>query len=211
MPVDPVRYGLVASLNRLDSNITGISFDTTELTSKRFDLLLEIAPLGKTIGYLSGGPRFMIYDEETTQLKMAAELRDRELVLLDATNDAEIEKAFAEASERRVAALLVSNNPALARSQLKIATLARHYKIPAIYSGPGWVSSGGLMSYSPDLQRVVRQIATEYVARILAGAKPSSLPVQRSTRYRFIVNSKTMNELGIALPDSLRPLAELVE
>ena len=207
---DPVKYGLVESLNRPGGNVTGISFNTADLTGKRFELLCEIAPQATKIAYLSSGPDFITFEEESSAIKEAAKILQREVVFLEARVERDVEAAFATLVHRRAGALIVGVSPPMARNSNKILALAAPHKIPAIYAGSGWTAVGGLMSYGPDFPGLHRQLAVQYVARILKGEKSTDLPVQRPTRFRFVLNLKTAKAIGLEVPPMILARADEV-
>ncbi len=198
---DPVQAGLVASLNRPGSNATGTTYLQTELAAKRLELLHEMAPAAKSIGYLH-------YDElSITALETAARALGLRLVTAKATTASEIEGAFAMLVGEGVGALIVSGNLVYWANQ--IIALAAHYALPAMYDFREMVEAGGLISYEGDLRDAIREAST-YVGRILKGEKPADLPVQQSTRIKMVLNLKTAKALGIEVPRKVLVLADQV-
>jgi putative tryptophan/tyrosine transport system substrate-binding protein len=198
---DPVQAGLVASLNRPGSNATGSTYLQTELAAKRLELLHEMAPAAKSIGYLH-------YNElSITALEIAARALGLRLVMAKATTASEIEGAFATLVGEGVGALIVSGNLVYWANQ--IIALAARYALPAMYDFREMVEAGGLISYEGDLRDAIRGAST-YVARILKGEKPADLPVQQSTRIKMVLNLKTAKALGIEVPRNVLVLADQV-
>jgi putative ABC transport system substrate-binding protein len=201
---NPVSRGLVASLAHPGGNLTGVTFLSDELGAKRLGLMCELIPQATTIAYLKaylpGTP--IAEQKELTDIVAAAEAQGREIVAFDARNDDELESTFATFFERKAVALVVGAFPSLFDNRRKIVTLAMRYKLPAIYPTVPYVAAGGLMSYSADESEGFRQAAL-YVNRILKGEKPADLPVQQATKFRLVINLRTANSLGIAVPASL--------
>jgi putative ABC transport system substrate-binding protein len=210
---DPMKYGLVASLNRPGGNLTGVTFISTEIASKRLDLLRKLVPQATTLAFLSGGPRTLTFEEQRSDMLAAARAIGRELVVLACPSELDFEPAFATLVERRAGALVVGAFPlfyGLLRNRDKILELAAHHKIPAMYARRPDVVAGGLMSYSADAVGPYRQLGINYVGRILKGAKPADLPVERSTKLALVINLKTAKTLGLDIPPTLLALADEV-
>jgi putative ABC transport system substrate-binding protein len=205
MDVDPVKYGLVSSLNRPDDTMTGISFLTSELAGKQLNLLLELIPQVTTVAYLSGPSDAPISKDLRSRMLSAAQALGRQIVVLDARGDLDFDAAFATLVERDASALIVGSFTSFeeSRSRQKIIELAAHHKVPAMYPSSIYPLSGGLMSYSADIMRVYRQLGVDYVGRILKGAKPADLPVQQPTKFELVINLKTANSLGLTVPETL--------
>src|SRR5262249_15549830 len=165
---DPVKYGLVASLNRPGGNITGVINLINKLAGKRLDLLLKLVPQATTVGYLIGNQSDVDRDY-TDELLTAARALGRQIIVLQCRALPDFERAFATMSERQAGAVVVSAFPLAFSNRDKIVTLAAQHKMPAIYAQSQYVNEGGLMSYSAA--GVNRQVAIRYVARILKGAK----------------------------------------
>jgi putative ABC transport system substrate-binding protein len=208
---DPVRSGLVASLNRPGGNLTGVTLLLIELGPKRLELLREVVPQAALIGILSN-PRALSYVVSMSDLQAAARSVGQEIVILNARTVEEIDPAFTTAAARRIGALLVDTSIGgnLYRRD-QIVALAERYAIPAIYSERAYVPAGGLMSYSADNFDMPHQ-AGIYVGRILKGEKPADLPVMQPTRFEFVLNLKTAKVLGLDIPLKLRAFAtEVIE
>ena len=207
---DPVKFGLVTSLNRPGGNITGVSFFTAELEPKRLSLLLAVVPQAKSVGALIN-PTNANADEQARDLREAARVLGVQFQILHATNESEIEAAFSALSERRGDAILVTSDSLFAGRQSAMVSLAARYAIPAIYEWREFVDQGGLMSYGPNLTDTYRQ-AGLYTARILRGDKPADIPVIRATKFEFVLNAKVAKALGLAIPTSMQLLAdEIIE
>jgi putative ABC transport system substrate-binding protein len=209
---DPVRSGIVASLNRPGGNLTGVTSLVIELGPKRLEFLREVVPQAALIGILSN-PRVLSDVVSMSDLQAAARSVRQEIVILNARTAEEIDAAFATAAARRVGALLVDTSISniFSNRRDQIVALAERYAIPAIYSNRDFVSAGGLMSYSADNFDMPHQ-AGIYVGRILKGEKTADLPVQQATKTELIINLKTAKVLGLDIPLKLRAFAnEVIE
>jgi putative ABC transport system substrate-binding protein len=198
---DPVQAGLVASLNRPDGNVTGMTYLLAELFPKRLELLHEIAPGAMTIGYLYSRSDSVVDEPSLTTTETAARILGVRLVTAEATTPSEIERAFATLVGKGIGALLIgpTSPPATWRG---LIALAAHYALPTVYPDRAMVEAGGLLSYTAGGRDWVRQ-AGGYVGRILKGEKPADLPVQQSTRFVTVLNLKTAKALGLAMPRSI--------
>lgn len=207
---DPVKLGLVASLNRPGGNITGITFLTAELGPKRLDLLCKLLPQATTVGYLSTKPQSSITrEDEASQIIAAAQALGRQVLVLVAISDRDFEAAFETLIQHHAGALVVATNPFFTSNRDKLLALAARYKIPTIYHVREFVLDGGLISYGANISSVFRQ-AGIYVGQILKGAKPAELPVQQSTHFDLVINLKTAKALGIDVPAWLLVAADEV-
>jgi putative ABC transport system substrate-binding protein len=203
---DPVKLGLVASLNRPGGNMTGISFITDQLGSKRVDLLHKLVPGATKIAYLSG----RIFNEQRNDILAAAQVLGQQFIIVDASLYSTFEAAFAAVLPNGIDALVVGAAPMLSNNRDKIVALAARHKIPAIYPDALYAFRGGLMSYSPYMRTLYEQAASQYVAPILKGAKPADLPVQQSTKFELVINLKTAKALGLTVPPLLLTIADEV-
>jgi putative ABC transport system substrate-binding protein len=208
---DPVRAGLVTSMNR-PGIATGVNFFTGDLSGKRLELLCVMAPSAKTIGLLLN-PRFgaEAAEQHRQAVTAAAQTLGRKLVIKEATKDTEIDAAFAELVEAGVTALVVQNDPFFDSRRDKILVLSDHYRLPGIFHIREFPSAGGLMSYGASLSDTYRQLGT-YAGKILRGAKPDDLPVLRPTKFELVINTKTAKTLGLEVPQPILVEAdELIE
>jgi putative tryptophan/tyrosine transport system substrate-binding protein len=212
MDVDPVKYGLVSSLNRPDDTMTGISFLTSELAGKQLNILLELIPQATTVAYLSGSSGAPIFEDLRSKMLSAAQALGRQIVVLEAAGDLDLDVAFTTLIERHAGALIVGTFRSFEepRSRQKIIELAARHEVPAMYPSPIYPLGGGLMSYSADIVRVYRQLSIDYVGRILKGAKPADLPVQQPTKFELVINRKTAKALGLTIPETLLAIADEV-
>jgi putative ABC transport system substrate-binding protein len=205
---DPVRDHLVASLNRPDANVTGVSFLANELGPKRLDLLRQLVPNATTIAMLDN-PGSPDTEAERRDVQAAAQAIGQKLIILDVTSEREIESAFALLMQRRADALLAGTGAFTNSHRERIVALAAKHAIPAIYSLREYVVAGGLMSYAASITDAYRQ-AGIYAGRILKGEKPTDLPVMQSTKIELVINLKTARTLGLNVPDKLLALADEV-
>ena len=207
---DPVKSGLVASLNRPGGNATGVSVLVRELTAKRLELLHEIAPAVTSIALLVDPTRPMV-EAEIREAEIAAAVLGVRLVTLKASTPSEIEAAFAMLAGLRIGALLAGTDPLFFVQRDQLAALAARHAVPAIYQSREFVDAGGLMSYAANWSDGYR-LAGTYVGRILKGEKPADLPVQQATRIEMVLNLKTAKALGIEVPTAtLLRATEVIE
>jgi putative tryptophan/tyrosine transport system substrate-binding protein len=205
---DPIKLGLVANLNRPGGNVTGTTFFSNVLTAKRLTLLHDLVPSAVNVAVLIN-PSNANADTDRGELQTAARAAGLRLKLLPASNDQEIDAAFAAMAQDRPAALFVAADAYLfSRSDQIIAQVAR-LGIPAIYPRREQVVAGGLVSYATDALDSSR-VAGTYVGRILKGEKPGNLPVQQPTRFKLVINLKTAKALGIEIPATPLSLADEV-
>jgi ABC-type uncharacterized transport system substrate-binding protein len=208
--LDPVELGLVESLGRPGGNITGATFITAQLEPKRLEFVSEMVPEAKTSAYLNIDPRISTTAEQQAKdVREAARALRREVIVLEAHTAQDFEGLFASFVREGAGALVVSTNPLFTSNRNELVALAAHYKIPAIYHLREFVLDGGLMSYGANVSGVFRQ-AGIFVGQILKGAKPADLPVRRSTRFELVLNMKTAQSLGIAIPLTLLGRADEV-
>lgn len=205
---DPLRDGLVASLNRPGGNVTGVSFLTTTLGAKRLELLHQLVPKATTIAALvhRGSPQA---EAERRDLPPAAQAMGLRLPFLDVGSASDIEAAVASAVQSGAGALFVGGGGFMNSQRERLVALAARHKLPASFIVREAVSAGGLMSYGPSQGDAYRQ-AGGYVARILKGQRPAELPVMQSTKFEFVLNLKTAKSLGFAIPPTLLALADEV-
>jgi len=203
---DPVKLGLVASLNRPGGNATGVNFFTIELMAKRMQLLRELVPAAKRVAVLVN----------PTDLSNESTLRDvetaaigQQVLAFEAATGREIDAAFESLVRERVDALFVSGGAFFSARRVQLAVLAARYAVPATYSQRTFVEAGGLMSYGTNLADTWRQVGL-YAARILKGAKPADLPVMQSSKFELVINSQTATMLDLTVPPQLLATADEV-
>ena len=205
---DPVKDGLVASLNRPGGNVTGVSFVSAELGPKQLGLLRELRPGAARIAVLVD-PKFPTTGRYVSEVRAAASATGQKIEVLYASTGREIETAFATLVQRGAGALHVGTGAFMHSQRELIVALAARHGIPAIYIWREAVAAGGLMSYAPNINDAYRQ-AGIYAGRILKGDKPGDLPVMLPTKFEFVINLKTAKGLGLEIPDKLLALADEV-
>jgi len=205
---DPVKDGLVASLNRPGGNVTGVSFVSGALATKRLEILRQLTPNASTIAMLVqlDTAEAML---EQREVQAAAQATGQPLIVFDVNNAADIETAFATMATRGVGALYVGTSPFTTSYRERLTELATRNAIPAMYSLREFVAVGGLASYGASITDAYRQVGV-YAARILKGEKPADLPVMQSTKFDFVINLKAARALGLTVPPSLIALADEV-
>jgi putative ABC transport system substrate-binding protein len=206
MGEDPVKEGIVASLNRPGGNVTGTVDFTNQLIGKEMEVLRQAVPKAKVFAFLIS-PNNPNAEPDTREAQVAADALGRELRVLKARSEAELEAAFATMAEQRVGGLLVGS--AVFGAAERLAALAAHYAIPAIYPRRDYSVSGGLMSYSANKVEAWH-LCGVYVGRILKGEKPADLPVMQTTKWELVINLKTAKALGLDIPPMLLALADEV-
>jgi putative tryptophan/tyrosine transport system substrate-binding protein len=207
---DPVKTGLVPSLNRPGGNITGMTLFISSLMAKRFELLSEIIPTSSAAAVaLLVNPKNPNAEADTKEMEIAARTSARELRVLTASTGSEIDSAVTTILDQRIGALLLGTDPFFFSQRDKFVTLAARSGIPAMYFVREFPAAGGLMSYGPSFVGEWSQ-AGLYAGRILKGAKPSDLPVLQPTKFEFVINLKTAKALGLQIPDKLLALADEV-
>ena len=205
---DPVKSGLVASLNRPDGNVTGVSFFTTTLEPKRLELLQEVSPNVAVIAMLLN-PKSLDYENQVRDVQTAARSIGQQIVVLNASSEHDIENAFATIVQQRVGAILIGSDPFFTDQRNQLVALAALHGVPAIYQWREFTEAGGLMSYGTSLTDAYRSVGN-YVGRILKGTKSADLPVQQSTKVELVINLKTARALGLTFPLPLSGRADEV-
>jgi putative tryptophan/tyrosine transport system substrate-binding protein len=201
---DPIRLGLVASLNRPEGNITGVSFFFSTLGAKRLELMRELKPTMAVVGFLVN-PENTVTEQDVAEMEQAARLFGVQLkVVAD-----EFQSVFASLSADRIDAMLINNDTFFNSSRAQLVGLAERYAIATSYPARSFVNAGGLMSYGGDVVEMYRQ-AGIYASRILKGAKPGDLPVLQPTKFEFVLNLKAAAALGLAVPPALLARADVV-
>jgi putative tryptophan/tyrosine transport system substrate-binding protein len=206
--VDPVRLDLVASLNRPGGNLTGVNIFTTELVTKRLELLHELVP-GAVRAAVLVDPAYPDTEVMVRDLAAAARAMGLQIQVFNATNSREINEAFASLVRERPDALFVGGEPFLNSRRVQLVNLASRHAIPATYALRDYAEVGGLMSYGPNIADAYRQ-AGVYAGRILKGAKPADLPVVQASKFELVINAETARLLGLTVPDKLLARADEV-
>jgi len=207
---DPVALGLVASLSRPGGNATGVTFNSTELGSKRLEMLRELVPRATLIAFLVN-PRNPNAESSIADTQASAKILGVKLLVVNAVNASDLDVAFATIVQQRADALVVGtdvlfNGP---RRTQQLITLAAVHAVPTMFSGRDRVAAGGLISYATDIDDMLRQ-AGFYIGRILKGEKPADLPVLQPTKFELAINLKTAKALGLTVPPSLLARADEV-
>jgi putative ABC transport system substrate-binding protein len=202
---DPVKSGIVESLNRPGGNMTGGTYDNSGILKKRLEVLCQLVPGATTIGFLNN-PTILTSSQNLADMEAAGRALDRRMSVLNASTEDEINSAFAKAADLRVDALLVGPNPTFTVRRTQIIALAARYRIPANYFRRSFCDAGGLSSYAPDFADTERQ-AGIYIGRILKGEKPADLPVQQPTKFEMVLNLKTAKALDLIIPPTVLALA----
>jgi putative ABC transport system substrate-binding protein len=205
---DPVRLGLVASLARPGGNLTGINFFSGELVGKQLGLLRELVPAASRIGVIVN-PANPSSAERTVRDVAAVSAIGLHIQTLTASTSGEIDAAFLTLVRERYDALLLASDPFFSSRRVQLVSLATRHAIPAIYSQRDFAEIGGLMSYGSSITDAWRQSGA-YVGRILAGAKPSDLPVLQSNKLELVINAQTARIFGLAVPAALLARADEV-
>jgi putative tryptophan/tyrosine transport system substrate-binding protein len=198
---DPVESGLVASMNRPGGNATGLSILFTQLTSKRLELLYELAPQARTIALLVN-PKSPTAAPSIRGAEEAARAKGVRLAILNAGTESEIDAAFAMFVNLKADGLIISADPFFDTRREQLVAPAARYGIPVIYFEREFSVAGGLISYGTSLPDAYRQMGI-YAGRILKGEKPADLPVEQPTKFELIINLKTARTLGLTVPPKL--------
>jgi putative tryptophan/tyrosine transport system substrate-binding protein len=205
---DPVSVGLVASLNRPGGNVTGVSFLANSLAGKRLELLRESAPGATAVGVLVN-PTNPNSEAETKDAQAAARALGQQLHIVNASSERDIDAAFASFAQQHVDVLFVTADAFFSSRRDQLVALAARRALPAIYGSRDFAVAGGLMSYGTNQADAYRQVGI-YTGRILKGEKPADLPVMQSTKFEFVINSKTAKTLGLTVPPSVLAIADEV-
>ena len=205
---DPVELGLVASLNRPGGNATGVYGFVTELGPKRLHLLRELVPNTKLIAFIIN-PSSMNAPFLVNEMLAAAQAAGQDILVVNASNESEIEAAFATMIERKAGAIIYGANTWFQVIRERLVALTARHAIPAMYEWREFVTAGGLISYNTSRAETLQQMGV-YAGRILKGARPGDLPVVQSSRFELAINLKTAKALGLEVPDKLLALADEV-
>jgi putative ABC transport system substrate-binding protein len=208
---DPVREGLVASMNRPGGNVTGVSTLVSELSGKQLGLLHDLVPRAVTIAALVDLSMPILGPIELRDTRDAAAALGQKLLVLEASAADEIDAQFASLDREPADAMLVAASPFFVTRAGQIVALAARHRIPAIYTRREFAESGGLMSYGSNVVETVRELG-RYAGRILNGEKPADLPIIQATKYELVINLKAAKAISFEFPSLIRALAdELIE
>jgi putative ABC transport system substrate-binding protein len=204
---DPVKIGLVSSLNRPGGNVTGMSLFYVELGAKRLELLLALVPKSDVIAVLVNPTSSTEGQEQLRDLPAAARAIGQQLIVVNASTDSDLDKAFADLVQHGVSALIVGSDLLFFSRRAQLVALAARNAIPTIYFERNFVTTGGLISYGPNTNDMYRQ-AGAYAGRIIKGEKPADLPVIQPTKFELVINLKTAKVLGLSVPQTLLVAAD---
>jgi len=205
---DPLDLGLVSSLNRPGSNVTGVTFIVTALAAKRLELLRELVPSATIIGFLIN-PGNPTSESQTRDAQAAARVLGVALLIMNANSERNIDVAFASFVQQRVSAVVIGADSLFVSRRDQLVGLTALHAMPAIYFLREFADIGGLMSYGAS-QADAYRLAAGYTARILKGEKPADLPIQQTAKVEFVINLKTATELGLDVPPTLLARADEV-
>jgi putative ABC transport system substrate-binding protein len=205
---DPVKFGLVHSLNKPGGHVTGVASLGKTLVAKHLELIHEIIPKGDTLVFVVN-PINAVAALDTGDVQTAAGSLGQRLIVVNASTENDIDAAFKSAVERRASALLMQLDPFFQSRQDQFVSLATRLGIPMVSYWRDFASAGGLMSYGTSLSDALRLVGT-YTGRILKGEKPSDLPVQESVKIEFVINLRTAKSLGLNVPATLLARADEV-
>jgi putative tryptophan/tyrosine transport system substrate-binding protein len=205
---DPVRLGLVASMNRPGGNVTGVASLVGELSGKQMGLLHDLVPKAATIAALFD-PRLETSENRLREARSAAADLGQKLLVLNASTVEEIDAQFARLDREPADAMLMTTSSFFVTRARQIAALAARHRIPAIYARREFTEAGGLMSYGANVADGYREVG-RYAGRILNGEKPADLPVIQPTKFEFVINLGTAKTLGLTIPETLLATADEV-
>ena len=206
---DPVKAGLIASLNSPGGNVTGIYQLSNDLIGKRLELLHEVVPAVTTIALLVNPANAVAADSTTKEAQAAARSLGLEIKIFATSNNRDIDAAFIEIAHQQIGAALNMPDAFFTSRRVQLVTLATRFAIPAIFSIREYVEVGGLMSYGENIADQWRRVGI-YVGRVLKGERPAELPVMQVTKFELVINLKTAKALGVKISDNLLSLADEV-
>jgi putative tryptophan/tyrosine transport system substrate-binding protein len=205
---DPVTSGLVASLSRPEANLTGASLIAAEMAVKRLELTRDLLPHARSVAMIIN-PNYPGAASEMAEVEAAGRVIGMQIQRVTASNERDLDAAFAIIGQRRVDAVVVGVDGFFISRSERLATLALRHAVPAIFQAREFVAAGGLMSYAASLTDAYRQ-AGVYTGRVLKGDKPTDLPVVQPTKYELVINLKTAKALGLEIPPTLLARADEV-
>ena len=206
---DPVKLGLVASLNRPGGNLTGVAYLNDEIAPKRLQLLHQLIPAAQSVGFLINPANPSAAAAQTKEMQDAADTTGLQLTVINASTAAELDSAFDTLVRDKVEALQIAPDPFFGSSVDQLVRLAARHKLPTIYPWREFTAAGGLMNYGASIPDALREVGA-YTGQILKGASPADLPVQRPVKLLFALNLNTAKELGLEIPPTLLALADEV-
>jgi putative tryptophan/tyrosine transport system substrate-binding protein len=205
---DPVKLGLVTSLSRPGGNATGVNLLISETESKRIDLLRQLAPAASLFAALIN-PKNADAEVQSSAVKSAAHSLGQQIEIINASNELELENAFARFVQDRIGGFVLTADPFFVYRREQIILAAAEHQIPGVYFLHEFAESGGLASYGTSLADAYRQ-AGVYAGKILGGTKPADLPVIQPTKFELVINLKTAKALSLTVPPSVLAIADQV-
>jgi putative ABC transport system substrate-binding protein len=205
---DPVRTGLVASLNRPGGNITGVVFMVAALAAKLLGLLHELVPTASVVAVLRD-PNYLEFEAESRDLEEAGRAVRRQILMVNAAREREFNAAFATIVQAGAGGLLIGVSPFFLSQRRQLVALAGRHALPTVYNQREYAEVGGLTSYGPSQTDAYRR-AGMYVGRILKGERPGDLPVELGTKFELVINLATAKAIGVEIPPALLALADEV-
>ena len=205
---DPIRLGLVSSMNRPGGNVTGVSFFVVTLGEKRLALLRELIPTANAVGYLAN-PANASVEAETADVRQAAQSLKLQILVRNAGSDRELETAFTSFVEQGIGGVIVGSDAYFLSRRDQLASLVLKHSLPAICDVREHALAGALISYGTDRADAYRQGGI-YAGKVLRGEKPANLPVMQSTKFELVINAKTAKALRIMIPERLLAIADEV-
>jgi putative tryptophan/tyrosine transport system substrate-binding protein len=205
---DPLSSGLITSLSRPQENVTGIGGLALELSGKRLELLKEVVPNLMRVAVLAN-PSNTVSAASTSEIHTVAKALGLKIQLYEVSEAEKIAAAFAAMTKQKADGLMVFQDPMLFSQAKQVLALVLKRRLPAVYVESGWVPAGGLMSYAPSITDLHRR-AARYVDKILKGAKPADLPVERPSKFEFVINLKAAKQIGLAIPPNVLARADRV-
>jgi len=206
---DPVKLGLVASLNQPGANVTGVTSLLMVVGSKRLELLHELVPTARVMALLVNPANPNVAEINSKELEAAARTLGLELHVLNASTEGDLDAVFTKLAQLRAGGLVISPDPFFTSQSEQLAALTIHHAVPTIHYNPEFVAAGGLLSYGAGSADAYRQ-AGNYTGRVLRGEKPTDLPIQQATKVELHINLKTAKALGITFPESILQRADAV-
>ena len=207
--IDPIRSGLVASLNRPGGNVTGIYQLSGELVGRQLGLLRELVPAVTTIALLVNPANPLVAEASAKAAEAAARTLGLEMKVFPTRNSDDVDAAFADIAHQRISAVLVSADAFFTSRRVQLAKLATQFAVPAVFPIREYAEAGGLMSYGENIADQWRRLGVN-TGRVLKGAKPADLPVEQSSKFELVINARTARALGLTVPMTLLSVADEV-